>query len=412
MRHQLERQFAHWTAATHGLLDLSRIASPAAWAALGNELGILLRKDLLAAVERLRQDLAQLGHRLGAATTDAELQAVQRGLIEFRRSYLRVEATLDFFGDAINTRTSESTGGLLRACDVLARRSMEQLLEPLGRPTPRVLTYLDCGLGASILKADLPLWDPRTRSPVAVVKVTRHNLLRPTALIHETGHQIAHLLHWTPELKRLLEHTLASDVDGARRWSNWASEIVADLYAFAHTGFASVATLHDVIASESRIVTGLNELDPHPSGWLRVLLGCALCRVAYGEGPWDALETAWRRTYPISGLPTEHRAVLERGSHHVPRIARALLDAPYAALGGRRITEVVDPVRVSPAALAQLEAKGGAALYVSSQWVQQECLRLLALSGFKIATDPASYGAATERQRAWMEHLGRMTQSA
>ena len=181
---------------------------------------------------------------------------------------------------------------------------------------------------------------------------------------------------------------------------------------FVHTGFASVATLHDVIASESRVVTGLNQPHPHPSGWLRVLLGCALCRVAYGDGPWDALEAAWRRAYPISHSPTAHRTVLERGSRHVPRIADALLDAPYAALGGRRIAEVVDPGARVAVRLAQLEAKGGAALYVSSQWVREECLRLLALSGFKIATDPASYGAATERQRAWMEHLGRMTQSA
>lgn len=412
MRRQLERQHAHWVSATHALLDLSRLAASTAWSGLGNDLGVELRRDLLLAVGRLRGQLDEIGGRLAGVSDEADMMPLQRDLVKFRRAYLRVETTLDFFGDAINSRTSEAMGGLLRACDVLATRSMEPLLLPLGRRVPRVLTWIDRGLGAAILKADLPLWDPQIRIGVAVVKVTRHNLLRPTALIHETGHQVAHVLGWTPQIKRVIEHAVVGDRQRALRWSSWASEIVADLYAFAHTGFAAVATLHDVVASESEIVTGLNELDPHPSGWLRVLLGCAMCRVSWGAGPWDVLERDWRNTYPLDGLPVAHRGILERAAVDVDPIARALLDAEYVALGRRRLAALVDPDRVSPRSLAELEKKAGAALFVSSQWVSQECLRLLALSGFKLATDPSSYGAATEQQRAWMEHLARLTQSA
>mgnify|MGYP006993421107 CR=1 FL=1 len=36
---------------------------------------------------------------------------------------------------------------------------MAQLLDQLGKSTPVVLTYIDKGLGASILKAGLRLWD-------------------------------------------------------------------------------------------------------------------------------------------------------------------------------------------------------------------------------------------------------------
>lgn len=412
MRSQLERQLAHWTAATLALLDLSRLAAPAAWSSLGNQLGLELRRDLLVAVQRLRGKLDELKASLAAARSEPELGSVAHALHAFRRDYLRVERTLDFFGDAINTRTNPELGGLLRACDALAARSMEQVLRPLGIRVPSVLTYLEHGLGAAILKAELPLWDPATRLPVAAVKVTRHNLLRPTALIHEAGHQVAHLLRWSPEVQQVIESAVAGDPRRGRRWAAWSSEILADLFAFAHTGFAAVATLHDVVASELELVTQLSELDPHPPGWLRVLLGCAMCRVSWGAGPWDALERAWRAGYPLAELAAPRRGVLEACAGDVAAIAGALLGARYRALGGRRLPELVDPARVSPEALRQLERQGGAALFVSSQWVAQECLRLLALSGFKLATDPAAYLAATEQQRAWMEHLARLTHSA
>ena len=67
---------------------------------------------------------------------------------------------------------------------------MERALRPLGTPVPPVLTYVDKGLGASILRAGLRLWDGGSPSAVAAVKIARHNLVRPTALIHESGHML------------------------------------------------------------------------------------------------------------------------------------------------------------------------------------------------------------------------------
>ena len=63
-------------------------------------------------------------------------------------------------------RRTRSTRGRARGspgcsarCDVLARLSMERVLVPLKREVPPVLTYVDKGLGASILRAGLRLWD-------------------------------------------------------------------------------------------------------------------------------------------------------------------------------------------------------------------------------------------------------------
>ena len=167
------------------------------------------------------------------------------------------------------------------------------------------MTYIDKGLGASILKAGLRLWDAGAVSPVAAVKITRHNLLRPTAVIHEAGHQVAHIADWNQELAAALSQGLAGtsgEIAGA--WSCWASEIAADAVAFVHTGFASVAALHDVLAGEPSSVFRHTPGDPHPICYLRVLLGVEMCRYFYGAGPVGrprpivddaAIHRGWRR---------------------------------------------------------------------------------------------------------------------
>ena len=110
-----------------------------------------------------------------------------------------------------------------------------------------MLTYVDKGMGASILRAGLRLWDGAPLSPAAAVKVTRQNLLRPTALIHEAGHQVAHIVGWNEELAALLARELTPP-EVAAEWSSWASEIAADTFAFVNTGYGAVAALHDVVS--------------------------------------------------------------------------------------------------------------------------------------------------------------------
>ena len=102
---------------------------------------------------------------------------------------------------------------------------MEVVLGPPGRETPPVLTYVDKGLGASILRARIRLWDGGTASPVAAVKITRHNLYRPTSLIHETGHQVAHLLGWTDEFAQVLRPALLPHAP-AEVVESWMGDVI------------------------------------------------------------------------------------------------------------------------------------------------------------------------------------------
>jgi hypothetical protein len=58
--------------------------------------------------------------------------------------------------------------------------------------------------------------------------------------------------------------------------ANWASEIAADTFAFAHTGYAAVAALSDVVSGRGSQVFRFLPEDVHPIAYLRVLLGAGL----------------------------------------------------------------------------------------------------------------------------------------
>jgi hypothetical protein len=138
----------------------------------------------------------------------ADVARLRARLLHFRRRYLQAETVIDFYANAVNHRTTPRLAGLLRGLDTLAVDSLQVLLRPMGIDAPPVLTYPDDGLGASILRAGVRLWDSGALSPAAAIKITRHNLLRPTSLLHESGHQMAHLLNWTAELGEALWQAL------------------------------------------------------------------------------------------------------------------------------------------------------------------------------------------------------------
>lgn len=383
------RQTAHWESAVQRLAALDELAAPSAWASLEGYLGVAIRRSLGDALRRLELGVAAL--RAGATP-----ESVHR----FRHQYTRVESVLDFFIDAINTRSSPAMAARLRTCDWLAAQSMAKTLLPLGVARPPVLVYVDKGLGAAILKAGLRLWDGATENPAAAIKVTLHNLSRPTALIHEAGHQVAHLLGWTKELATRLD--AVAPAGHGEAWAAWASEIAADAYAFVNTGYASVVALADVIDAGPEQVFHWERSDPHPVAWIRVLLGVAMCRVSFGSGPWDAFEQRWVSRYPIAIAPESVRRLLGDSRGALDKLAAEILQRPYRAFGGRPLTAWIDPAQVSPAALLEMERDAGAALYVSPYWARQG-LRIVALTGYRVGVRPEAAGEALKRQQQWME---------
>ncbi len=413
VRLQIGREVAHWMMATSHLEDLDSFASPEAWDGLERYMGVAIRQRLSEAVERLQRQAAALGASFYAAQTMEMLERVQKQLVVFRGRYFRTETALDFYADAINTRTNPEISTLLRACDILARRSMVDALDQLGKPTPHVLTYLDNGRGASILKAGLRLWDGSTENPAAAIKIVRHNLYHPTSLIHEAGHQVASIAGWNDELAGALERGLSdASTEVAEVWASWASEIAADAFAFIHTGYAAVVGLHDVLAEDDAFVFRYIRSDPHPIGYIRLLLGTEMCKQFFGNGPWDDLAWVWTREYRLENAQPGVRTLLQRSLSLLPNIVEIVLRQQMRAFGGRSVIALIDPLRVKPEALFKLEQQAGPALYTSPYWVQNESLRLLALTGFRAATLPEQAADVLKRQKAWMFRLGAPLQAA
>lgn len=399
----LRRQVAHWLASARTFRDAEEFASLEAWRSVERETGVPLRQRIATIVE----ELISLGEATSVlverACADPSLIARAAKAVQvFRHRYVQVDTTLDFLGDAVNSRTSPVLRTALSTLDRLAVASMTPALLKAGKPVPQVLVYQDKGTGASILRAGVRLWVPGAVMPVAAIKIVRHNLYRPTSLFHESGHQVAHLTGWTESARAAIAKALAGDPELAAMWTPWASEIIADVFAFLHTGYASIAALYDVVGDATTILRWPIG-DPHPVGWLRAALGCEWSRQCFGSGgPWDALQSAMIEHFPIAAAAPPLRPLLERSLAAMPAIAHASLEAPVPALGGAPMRTVHDPARVAPAALAALERAAGPSLWTSPHWRTAEGIRIIALTGLREAERPETASHWIERARTWL----------
>ena len=392
---------AHWRLAAEALADLDAVAAPQAWAALEEYLRRGVRDRLIGVVAALVAEATAVQRMLGDGTGP---DGVRRALLALRTRYLQVETVLDFYGDAVNSRTSPTLAALLRGYDTLAGDSLAASLGPLGIPVPLALVYQDKGLGAAILRAGIRLWDAAHPSPAAAIKLTRHNLAFPTALLHETGHQVGYLTGWNTELAAALRERLPATI--AAYWPGWASEVAADVHAFAQAGWSPLAALATVVDGPTASVFRIRRGDPHPIPYVRVQFNAALCRSWYGTGPWDDVAEAWTRRHPLppAGDPAGDlvRASLDAMADLVDVCTRR----PMAAFGGVPVTAVLDPLRVSPRELDALDRQAGPSLFTSAYLRRREPLRVLALLVSRAAVDPDRAAEHSARLQTWISDLG------
>ncbi len=406
IRSSLNRQINHWVQAASWLSSLKNLASEIAWHGIDSSMRNILEATLKKSIDDVVDSANQIQSEFKYVETEEELKKMKQKVIGLRERYLKTEQTIHFYTIAINSRTTSEVAALLRACDIMCHKSMEEILSVLGKEIPPVLTYIDKGIGASILKAGLRLWDGNI-SPVAAIKITQHNLFRPTAIIHETGHQVAHILNWNDELAQALRIKLPDYpeiVGGA--FSSWASEIAADAFAFVNAGFGSVAALHDVVSGRSESVFAFRPNDPHPISYVRVLMGLEMCRQFFGAGPWDELETAFKSDYDIDGVNYPSVRLIKLCVSALPDVVKLILKNPFRSFGGRSLSQIIDPVKVSPKELEKLEYIAGPALFTSHAWIWKESIKLLALIGYKIGVGKDDIASQYKLQADLMIRLG------
>jgi hypothetical protein len=400
---QIRAELSHWRGAIAALADLDTVAAPSAWAMLEAYLRLRVRERL----ERSVTELGAEGSAIAMALDVGEpLPRVRELVLRLRRRYLEVETVLDFYGDAVNSRTNATLGAVLGGLDTLACDSMEVVLRPLGIEVPPALVYVDKGMGAAILRAGVRLWGPGGPSPAAAIKLTRHNLGHPTSLFHETGHQVAAQTGWVPQLAAALSDTVGRRSTAlADLWSGWASEIAADAHGFALAGWSPVPALAHVVDGPTTAVHRVRIGDPHPPAWLRVMLNAEFCRAAYGAGPWDDLASTWADRHDPRHLGYAGARVASASASMLPALAEVCLARSYPAFGGRPITALADPQVVSPAALDTLIRQAGPTLLTSRYLSRQRPLQVLALLTRDQPTDPAEAAAATRRLHTWLATL-------
>lgn len=408
-RRQLAAEVAHWRSAVNALSDLDAVAGPGAWAGLEQYLRLQLRDRLRSVVVALSLEAARLDAALASSIAVTE---GRRQLLRLRARYLQVETILDFYGDAVSTRANPELGALLRGLDVLAGDSLEALLRPLGLDPPPVLVYVDKGLGASILRAGVRLWDEANPSPAAAIKLTRHNLSHPTALFHETGHQFAHLTGWTAELAAaLVEALVPRSRELAETWQGWASELAGDVHAFVLCGWAPVPALANVVDGTTAAAYRMPPGDPHPFPLIRVLFNAALCRSWFGAGPWDDLARTWLQRHPPESRAGEAAALVRLSLPALGDLVDVCTRRRMAAFRGRPLHELANPRRVSPQALAALDRRAGPSLLTSSYLARREPLRIMAWLSTRSLADPANAAAHRRALHDWIRGLGGAMQS-
>ena len=379
----LKRQIAHWLYAAESLAHIENMASTTAWEGLQPATALLMKNYLNKNISNLVAKGKHLQQQLQHGGTAALQQQLRKAVLRFKADYLRIETTIHFYTDAINTRTVKETAMLLKGCDELCRECMQLFLPPQQKAIPPVITYMDKGLGAAIMKAGLRVWDGSI-SPAALIKITYHNLRRPTAVLHECGHQIAHLLNWNAELsKTLYEGLKEKDETVAKAFSKWSSEIAADAIALTTTGFAAVAALHDVLDAEGEAVFYYDEGDPHPVSFLRVLLNCALCTCLFGKGPWNEMELQWQSNHPLIGSDENAMQVIKKSIPLLPQIATLILKEKQHAFGDKSIAAAIDINKVSPATLGKMNEVLLAHPGLVNEYSN---LQVVALTGYKIGT--------------------------
>src|SRR5262245_6326057 len=133
LQSSLLRQVNHWQQAASKLSLLDNLASGNAWHGIEHRMGALLKTSLQTSVDEVKSLANTLKKQLEGAKDEISLRSVKRGLLQLRDRYLKVEETIHFYTVAINSRTTANLAALLRACDILCERSMQELLQPLGR---------------------------------------------------------------------------------------------------------------------------------------------------------------------------------------------------------------------------------------------------------------------------------------
>ena len=146
--------------------------------------------------------------------------------------------------------------------------------------------------------------------------------------------------------------------------------------------------------------------DPHPFPFLRVMFNAELCRSWFGAGPWDDVAAVWRQRHPLAHADGDVAALTRASLAALPDVVDVCTRRPMAAFGGAPLSALLDPRRVSPAALDSLARQAGPSLLTSAYLRRREPLRILAQLSTRAVLEPADAADHQARLLAWVTDVG------
>jgi hypothetical protein len=335
---------------------------------------------LKAHLAELKKEFTNIRNMEGLLLFRSNLQSV-------RDHYFSTEQVFEYYVDLLHTRSERDMGMLLRGCDQIAYASLQQVLHQLGHEVPTVICYQDRGEGASILKAGIMLWDSN-RNPAAVIKVVRSAIPLPrlTSILHECGHQVAHITNWNQELGELLYNSILSAGGPkylAHIWESWASELAGDFFSLHQSSIASILGLYEVVAGSAIRIARIIPGDPHPPGILRLMVGIQALKIVYGStGPWHDLDRVLRILYPINAGGAEASKVITDSIPLLPAICKAISRTKMKAFSGKSLDMLLPWDHASPKTLKKFLNKDFSNFSVDAKMLVNH--PIVALLGFRL----------------------------
>jgi hypothetical protein len=305
-------------------------------------------------------------------------QFLQQGL-DLVAQTIRAQGVWDFYRGKFQLRFSPDFKDSLRIADLVAWDCYRPVLEdaadlgiiaraPLREPP---LCYYEAEFSPATWVRGSEPSDLRDRqggtilTPIPVIGLPwdhAENLWDFLSLPHEVGHDLEADLKLRPALVHSLENTLRDGVPDTRVqvWKAWVAETFADLVALQLVGPAFLESLMNLLLLPLGMVTTYNSADPHPTHYVRILMGAAYVRgLIQGDQPAevrqrqelsryaDRIDAVWKGIY---GDPPQLRDFIA----DFPLVFKSLMDTPLPALKDTTVRALVrytaaDDIRIRAA---------------------------------------------------------------
>jgi hypothetical protein len=246
-------------------------------------------------------------------------------------------------------------GKLLAGCEVIAQDAL-RIDHPAVKLLVPCVVFGDRGAGASFLREGIRT-PYNAKIPMALIQIPYGRLVAKYdlfSLCHEVGHDLTYRLsldkQMIPILKMALKNagaeTIISDL-----FCTGITEILPDLCGLLKCGLAQASSLRDILSVPKDLAFIISTRDPHPSPYIRVLLGFENCRQMWGKGVCDEMEKDWIEMYPLDNVPSNTLKILKSMRKYLPVVSKTLLGSRLSVLKGKKIPDLFDVSVISPAVI-------------------------------------------------------------